>query len=319
MNTLYNLGGSLGYVGFLAWTLLIGALFFSLTLLKTPRRRLVAVVLIVGLFAAVPLRKASEVKQQVDRYRAYYDASAAMYQERCRAQAGYKIHKVVEDVEGIQLLKIRHRVKNDDPMAPGAAFALESEGDGYITSFLGHRRPSSGVSDGSYFTSTTKVADDFPGFRYVDVIDDIDGQRYRVTGSQKATGKKDTTAFNVKREMEANPNYDLNVYNWVLDRALTTAPAPRYAVTFEDHVIPEERAYGIASSTVKVIDTQTDEVLAEMRRYAWMPGVASAGNPSPWLAAQVCPWFGIGGNHSTRQFVDHVLVARGATLPPPLK
>ena len=124
MNTLYNLGGSLGYVGFLAWTLLIGALFFSLTLLKTPRRRLVAVVLIVGLFAAVPLRKASEVKQQVDRYRAYYDASAAMYQERCRAQAGYKIHKVVEDVEGIQLLKIRHRVKNDDPMAPGAAFAL---------------------------------------------------------------------------------------------------------------------------------------------------------------------------------------------------
>ncbi len=318
MNTLYNLGGSLGYVGFLAWTLLIGALFFSLTLLKTPRRRLVAVVIIVGLFAAVPLRKASEVKQQVDRYRAYYDASAAMYQERCRTQAGYKIHKVVEDVDGI-LLKVRHRVAEYDPMAPGAAFALEAYDDSYISSFLSYRYPSSGVSDGSYFANTDKMADAIPGFRYVDVIDEKDGQRYRVTGSQKVTGKKDTTAFNVKREMAANPNYDLNVYNWVLDRALVTDPAPRYAVTFEDHVIPEERQNGIASSTVKVIDTQTNDVLAEMWRYTWMPGVASAGNPSPWLTADKCPGFGHGGSHSTRQFVDHVLVARGATLPPPLK
>lgn len=318
MNSLNNLGDSLGHVGFTAWVLLIGALILALTLLKTPLRRTIAVLFIIGLFAAYPGRQAWEVKQQVDQYRAYYDASAAMYHERCQTHAGYKIHKVVEDVDGIQLLKIRHPVKNDDPMAPGAAFALEAYDDSYINSFLGFRYPSR-ETDNSYMASTTKNPGAIPGFRYVDIIDEKDGQRYRVTGSQKATGKKDTTAFNVKRAMDADPNYDLNIYNWVLDRVLTTDPSPRYAVTFEDHVIPEERQYGIASSTVKVIDTQTDEVLAEMRRYAWSPGVASAGRPSPWLTASKCPGVGFGSGQATRQFVDRVLVARGATLPPPLK
>lgn len=40
-------------------------------------------------------------------------------------------------------------------------------------------------------------------------------------------------------------------------------------MTYEDHVVPEERALWLASSTVKVINRQTNEVLGEMTRYAW--------------------------------------------------
>ena len=98
-----------------------------------------------------------------------------------------------------------------------------------------------------------------------------------------------------------------------------TEPTPRYAVTFEDQVTSEERQYGIASSTVKVIDTQTHEVLAEMRRYAYYPGKLGSFAGANWLRADKCPGVGHGSGQATRQFVDRVLVARGATLPPPLK
>ena len=313
MNALYGVIESLGRIGTLPWGLLGVALYLTFTRLKTGRRRTVAVILILGVFAAVPGRWAWERQQRVERYR----AAEALFKERCRTTAGYRIHKVVEDVEGIQLLKIRRAFNTGDPMAPSAAFALESKDDGYISNFLVYRSPPSGM-DNSYFVNSTFHAGDFPGFRYVDVIDEKDGKRYRVTGSMKVTGRMDTNAVNVRRELEHNPDMDLNVYNWGLDREPAPEPAARYAVTFEDAVIPEERAVGLASSTVKVLDTQTNEVLGEMVRYVFHPGVGQ-GPSGSWQIADKCPGFGHGGSESTRQFVDHVLVARGATLPPPLK
>lgn len=305
--------GYLGQFGLLAWVLLIGGIALAVWKLKRWTARALAIAVIVGLFAAYPGRWAWIVQKRVEESIERYETGHAMYLERCATKAGYKINKIVEDVDGIQLLKIRHPVNSGDPMAPGAAFALESVDKEYITSFLGYRRPST-QSDNSYAAFTSNSLDAIPGFSYVDVIDEKDGQRYRVTGSQKATGRKDLTAEGVKRNLAKDPNYDLNVYNWVLDRIPAPDPAPRYAVTFEDHAIPEEHAYGIASSTVKVIDTQTSEVLGEMVRYAYYPG-----RTVNWLRANKCPGVVFGSGHATRQFVDHVLVARGATLPPPLK
>ena len=293
MNTLQSFGDYLGYLGLTAWMLLIGGLWVAMWKLKHTRSRVIAVVLILGLFTAFPGRWAWEVKQRVD----HYKTAEAMYNERCKTQAGYKINKVVEDVEGIQLLKIRHRINNADPMAPGAAFALEGVDHEYISEFLWYRYPSSGTSDGSYFVNSNKTDDAIPGFRYVDVIDEKDGTRYRYLGRWEEPWQYDK-------------NYLKGYIKYFLDHSPAPDSAPRYAVTFEDHVIPEERAFGLASSTVKVIDTQTNEVLAEMLQYAWGPA---------WGSAYKCPGVGHGSSTSTRQFVDHVLVARGATLPPPAR
>ena len=111
--------------------------------------------------------------------------------------------------------------------------------------------------------------------------------------------------------LEKNPNYDLNVYRWTLDKTPTLDPAPRYAVTYEDHVVLEERALWLASSTVKVIDRETNEVLGEMTRYVWSAGAPSSANPSPWLSAYACPKSkGLSG-YATRMFVDQVLIPKG--------
>jgi len=96
----------------------------------------------------------------------------------------------------------------------------------------------------------------------------------------------------------------------VLEKAPSPNKAPpRYAVTFEDHVIPEERALWVASSTVTVLDLQTNEVLGEMARYA-MSYIHAPRNSMPWLSHWICPYSIGGSGTNTRQFVDQILIPK---------
>lgn len=232
-------------------------------------------------------------------------AGKALWDEKCRTVAGENIYRTIDNVDGIVLLKVRpERGEREwaDRMWPGAAFAHELAGDGYIKSFLLYERKS-GPGRGHVDSPVTA----YPGYRYVDIIDEKDGQRYRYTGSEKVVGRKDTNAIGVQMAIQKNSNYDLNVYRWTLDKTAAPDPAPRYGVTYEDRVIAEDRELGVASSTVKVLDLQTKEVLGEMTRYVWSPG-PSAANPSPWLSAYKCGGEEVGS--TTRFFADKVLIPK---------
>lgn len=251
--------------------------------------------------------------------RARYAEGKALFDERCQNVAGIKIYKTVGDVEGIVLLKLRP-VAGDrewaDPMWPGAAFAVESTGESYINTLLWFETPAGNPKDSKPEPITAEnrgflqpTPSDHPGYRYVDVVDEGTGKRERYSGAMRVDGKKDITAPNVQNNLRLNPNYDLNIYRWKLEHQPAPAEGPRYGVTFEDYVIPEERALGLASSTVRVLDLKTNEVLGEMTVYAWTPGKPSAANPSPWLTAYRCG-AGFGRSNVTRLFVDQVLQPR---------
>lgn len=253
-----------------------------------------------------------------EEYLAKIKEAEALYKDRCEKVAGIRIYKTVPDVEGLLLLKIRpHRTDRElaDPNWPGAAFGRETRGDGYIASFLGNEVPAQGPIDaqhrGQISNNVPLAPHSLPGYRWVEVIDPQDGQRYRYTGSDKVVGKKDPNAFNVQLELKKNPNYDMNVYRWSLDkRPSPSKTPPRYAVTFEDHVIPEERALWVASSTIKVIDLKTNEVLGEMTRYA-MSYIHAPRYSMPWLNHSICPLMHTtGDSDSTRQFVDQILIPK---------
>ena len=240
-------------------------------------------------------------EQQAENQRRYQQREAE-FNQLCRTRAGYKINRVVTEVEGIRLLKVRHRIQDGNMFAPGAAFGLEAKEDGYITSFLANRCPIDSP-DNSYFVSTGATKESMPGFRYVDVLDDKDGKYYRYTGRWDEPWKYDKS-------------YLKGYIKFFLDKVPSPQPLARYAVTFEDSVIPEERAKGFASSKVIVLDMQTNEVLAEMVRYVWGPSQPTSYTPNPWLTTDKCPMVSEGAESATRQFVDRVLVAKGATLPP---
>lgn len=270
---------------------------------------------------AVALTACAQAPQTAERQatQARMTDGKTLFNEKCATVAGEKIYRKVENVEGVLLMKVRPD-RGDAELAnrdwPGAAFAREASGKGYIETFLGNEYggealggiPTPIKPDYRGHISPDRRPGGLPGYRWVEVIDDKDGQRYRYTGSNKVVGRKDTTAKGIQMAMEKDPSYDLNIYRWSLDKALSTQPSPRYGVTYEDHVIPEDRYLGIASSTVKVLDLKTDEVLGEMTRYAWSPGAPSRVNPSPWLTAYRCPDHARGTEAATRKFVDQILI-----------
>lgn len=236
----------------------------------------------------------------------------ALFEEKCRTVAGEKIYRKVENVEGVVLLKVRPERGDSelsDRMWPGAAFARESVGDWYITAFLGYEHSSSQKNEPvsaqrrGYVTPEYRPDNpsNLPGYRFIDVIDEKDGKRYRITGSFKEV----TRVLSMQIGGNAKP---VKINEWVLDKIPAPNPSPRYGVTFEDHVIPGERMLGLASSTVKVLDLQTGEVLGEMTRYAWSPSGPSRTNPVPWLTAYRCPDHAVGTGEATRKFVDQILI-----------
>ncbi len=238
----------------------------------------------------------------------------AMFRERCKA-AGEKITRTVDNVEGIFLMKIRpDKINFDDQFALTDPYGDDLGGDGYIQSF----------TKGQYqATHTGTPAPGSPpriGYRYVEALDPQDGKRYRYTGSTKAVGKKDETAPNVQLELKRNPNYDLNIYAYVLDKTPAPGPQPRYGVTYDDISTKEERDYWIAGSSLKVIDLKTNEVIAERIGYMMDRGQGStSGGRAPWLLAteNSCPNFregfkiqapaSAGQSYQTLDFVEKVL------------
>lgn len=231
----------------------------------------------------------------------------ALFKERCQT-AGEKIHHTADNVEGIFLMKLRltsnyaKQFEMDDP------YGHDSTGDEYLNSFL------VGRNQNGFLTRKEDAARQ--GYRYVEAQDPQDGKRYRYTGSMKVVGKKDATAYNVQVELKRNPNYDLNIYAFVLDKTPATGPQQRYGVTYDDISTREERDYWIAGSSLKVIDLKTHEVMAERIGYMLDRGQGStAGGRSPWLLAAryACPEFPMDGNRQadqvgqTRNFVEKVL------------
>jgi hypothetical protein len=257
-----------------------------------------------ALLLAIALTACAQAPQTAERQatQARMTDGKTLFEEKCRTVAGEKIYRKVENVEGVLLMKVRPQA-GDAEWAnrdwPGAAFALEATADGYIETFLGYEHASNPAGRNDPVTperrgyiNTDRRPGGLPGYRWVEVIEEKDGQRYRYVLIQKP-----------------RPTSKIGWIDTVLDKAPSpSSTPPSYGVTYEDHVIPEERYLGVASSTIKVLDLKTNKVMGELTRYAWSPGAPSRVNPSPWLTAYKCPGHAVGAGAATRKFVDQVLI-----------
>ena len=263
--------------------------------------------------------------------RAKQTQASALFKELCATRAGERIYQTTEDVEGILLLKVRPTAAEQDrtdQMLPGAAFVREWGGEEYIKSFLKYERimtesppPETrgrGWGHGSRPVDYPKERGQLtplpfkegdplrPAYRYVDVLapgptPDSPPLRYRYTGYLDDVSKRDTS-------------YRKGLLLFKLKKELAPDPTPRYAVTYEDSLDPNERQYWIAGSTVKVIDTHTNTVMGEFTRYVYDYSLGFSGSGFyPWLQANrpgvQCPEDegSKKTSHRTRYFVDQVL------------
>ncbi len=210
------------------------------------------------------------------------DMGYSIFHERCK-NSGIKIYQTAEDVEGILLLKVRpggRKRRTSDPMWEDAASLGQGSGQDSIQQFLTYKYMNldGSIRQLSYVKNEREGVVIENGYQYVDVKQE-DGSYLRYSD-----GLDDSSD-------------------------MTIVPSPkklaRYAVTYENEVNPEDRKYWVAGTTVKIIDMQTEQLMAEKVVYAFAPEQGK-GPHTPWSNLYTCPkeyqFY-----REIRYFVDQVL------------
>lgn len=286
---------------------LVVALFLALALwLPATRRGKIGAAALVAIIALIPtlinLQHREERKEIAAREQVLVSQATRRFEELCKG-AGVKIYRTVDDVDAVLLLKVRPTLEfkdQADPMLPGAAMAGEAFGDAYIESFLGVENRDRGYGKGGRGTISGPAGTDFPRYRYVDIIDPNDGQRYRYSYVKDgSTGQISSGAQGMGDSSR-------------LVRRIADGLAPRYAVDYEDIVNREDRKLWIAGTTIRVRDQQSGEILGEYTTYLMDGGMGTTdGTRAPWSHASHsrfrCPQIDGATSTHTRYFVDGVL------------
>ena len=205
---------------------------------------------------ALVWQEEQENAEKVAEWRKRYDPAKARFDQLCQ-NAGEKIYRTVDNVDGILLLKVRgddEKYQNysynprKDQMWEDAAVESEFDREAYIEEFL------------LWATSS------FPRYAYIDVVQkDSSIIRYSTRGEDR---------------------------NWAMDKQPNPHPRARYAVTYENDISWENRKHWIAGTTIKIIDTKTNELMAEKTMYAFVPELGYSKfeqNPNPWGRGMRCP------------------------------
>ena len=198
-------------------------------------------------------QKAAEKEAE---WRKRYEPAKARFDQLCQ-NAGEKIYRTADNVDGILLLKVRgddEKYQSNrynprkDQMWEDAAVESEFDREAYIEEFL------------LPYTSS------FPRYIYADVL------------------QKNGLVIRYSRQREDQ--------NWVMEQKPTPHPRARYAVTYETDISWENRKHWIAGTTIKVIDTKTNTLMAEKTMYVFVPELGYSKfeqNPNPWGRGMRCP------------------------------
>jgi hypothetical protein len=243
----------------------------------------------------------------------------AIFQERCQS-AGEFIHRTAENVEGVFLLKLR-----PSDIKPRDQYGMD---DPYGRDRGGESHEAQNQDEEAYIKSFLQGRDDFGlfsdirlgGYAYVDAIDPRDGQRYRYTAGFREV---------VRVSAMDDGKTSFMGLEFVLERIPAPDPAPRYGVTYDDLSTREERDHWIAGSSLKVIDLESKEVMAERIGYLMNRSYLMSSGPDyrqkmTWLMAadHACPRFGpektsfrrfVYQAFQTRNFVEKVLKPAAGT------
>ena len=193
-------------------------------------------------------------KAEEAEWRKRYDPAKARFDQLCQ-NAGEKIYRTADNVDSILLLKVR----GDDEKYQSNSYNPRKDqmwGDAAIESES--KREEYVASFLPYYSSVH--------YDNVDVLQK-DGSIIRYSGNWSRYAKP--------FDQEANPPY----------------PA-RYAVTYENDISWENRKHWIAGTTIKIIDTKTNTLMAEKTMYVFVPELGYSKfeqNPNPWGRGERCP------------------------------
>jgi hypothetical protein len=262
-------GGIVTGIGWLYWLLAFGLLVLAIRRPKTLQRKVfwsLLVVLVFGLMPAMQFREAYVANKKLR-------AAMAQFEMRCKS-AGEKITRTVENVDGVVWMKWRDKERNeskqfklDDPYGQDCTAA------DCIEQLLR-------ITKGLELDPDKKQRRLF-GFQFVESVDPQTKQLNRYT-------------LNLYRPHDRDPKWlETHVQTELLAQPVERSSA-RYGISWDDVSSQQDREMWIAGGSLKVIDLQTNEVVAERIGYMMDRGLGNKFNGrSPWMAApaNACPPF----------------------------
>lgn len=240
----------------------------------------------VSLFWIIPAEKAEQ--QRIAKYndrKEKYEAAKAVFDEQCK-KAGEKIYRTVDNVDGVMLINLigEKEVRKQDAMWEDAAINLiplyPYTAEGYIDTFLSYDVDYN-VPDQKYHYWTN-------GYKFVDVL--------------KKNDNSNIDENIVTRYTKVEPIKDSE-----LNREFQPVNPARYAVILEKNVDTELRKHWIAGATIKIIDRQTNELLAEKSIFAFDPlQGATSDRGAPWSRADTCQEMSVIKEQGTGNFITPI-------------
>jgi hypothetical protein len=277
-------GPLLSAFGLLYWGLALGLAGLALWL---PKRWRIKVPLAATVLTAFVYPVATHVRQERQRHdeaKAKLDAATALFNERCKT-AGEKIARTVENVNGVVWMKWRDAAMNyDDQFKLDDPYGRDCGAEDCIAGLL---RVTLGEA-----LNPEEAARHSRGYRYVENTDPVDGGRYRYSARmEQSWTQKAIDLYRKENRRDDLPKYS---FRFKIYRSPAEKSDARYGITWDDISTREDRQHWIAGSSLKVVDLQTNELIAERVGYMMDRGQGSkAGFRSPWLEADKtsCPPF----------------------------
>ncbi|MEO8080325.1 MAG: hypothetical protein ABI641_07335 [Caldimonas sp.] len=269
-------------IAWIYWLLAIVALVVAVRSGSTRRSKLMLATIVVLLFGFIPGREAWQGWQA----KRALDESIALFEERCKT-AGETVERTVDDIEGIVWMRWREEYSNSDGFADqwklNDPYGRDCGLEDCIAKLL---RVTSGED-----LNPEEAKRHVRGYAFVETTDPRDGQRYRYTAHMAHGWSLAAVERHRKATGEGVPYFS---YRFALDRVPISSFSAHYGVFWNDISTHKDRDHWIAGGSVKVVDLNTNQAIAEKTGYMLERGQGSrAGGRSPWLLAvqNACPPF----------------------------
>ena len=275
-------GGLLAAIGWLYW---LAALAIVLLALWWPKRwwvklasaLVVSGVVVYPVFVRPVEQRVDAVRQKQDEFKARLAAAMAHFEMRCKS-AGEKVTRAVDNIDGVAWMKWRPDSANQsDQFRLDDPYGHDCGGEYCIERLL---RVSAGAE-----LNPDEAKRHRAGYRFVESTDPKDGTKYRYVGVIKLPAQWTAEKIEEHRREtgHAVPSFS---YRFASERQPIEAFTARYGITWDDISTREDREHWIAGGSLKVIELNSNEVIAERLGFMIDRGQGStAGFRSPWLYA----------------------------------
>ncbi|WP_314889373.1 hypothetical protein [Cardiobacterium hominis] len=257
---------------------------------KAWRNNIIATVVVLGGVLAwifIPSADERRLNREAEIRRQNRLKSRAVFEELCKT-AGEKIYRTADNVEGVTLLKVwdGESIHKEDKLWKYAGLPGQYGQDGYIKGFLKWE--------------VEIIPTGYPRYREMQFQPERQNHPYVLHGRYSYVDVKQKDGTFLRYRLDENRKEDYKMIS-----APIKIPS-RYAVTFDNPIVPEEREHWIAHTRATVIDLQDNTVMASKDWYSF-ESQQGYGRYSMWVTAATCPELGVTTANPIRLFIGDVL------------